>query len=238
MPMPMRRRMPARRRLAFALPLVLLLGACAVPQRPPAVLDPPQLVVERVVLRHRVGFATDSDRITPQEETALRRFLAALPSSPLGAVRVLGHADERLGRTYNLDLAARRARAVARLLRELGLEQVDVDVRAFGELAPRAQGRGEEAWRQNRRVLVEVEVARVVVPACPDWSKPDGIEDGEAASSGWGCASAANLAAMIADPADLIAPPPLEAAGSVRAARAVERYRLGPAADEAGETVE
>ncbi|WP_174273210.1 CpaD family pilus assembly lipoprotein [Sphingomonas bacterium] len=41
------------------------------------------------------------------------------------------------------------------------------------------------------------------VPGCPDWSDAD-IPAHEGQSSNYGCATALNLAAMIADPADLL----------------------------------
>lgn len=63
-------------------------------------------------------------------------------------------------------------------------------------------------------VRVVVSRASARVPGCPDWSRGNYVEFEGANTSNYGCASAVNLAAMIADPQDL-----------------VEGERAGPATD-------
>lgn len=53
-------------------------------------------------------------------------------------------------------------------------------------------------------VRVVVSRARASVPGCPDWSRDASIDFDQHTSSNYGCAANANLAAMAADPADLI----------------------------------
>lgn len=53
-------------------------------------------------------------------------------------------------------------------------------------------------------VRVVVSRMRASVPGCPDWSRDSGNEFGQQTSSNYGCAVNANLAAMVADPADLV----------------------------------
>jgi pilus assembly protein CpaD len=48
-----------------------------------------------------------------------------------------------------------------------------------------------------------VSAAGATVPNCPNWSDKD-LPESEGQSSNYGCATALNLAAMIADPNDLI----------------------------------
>jgi pilus assembly protein CpaD len=48
-----------------------------------------------------------------------------------------------------------------------------------------------------------VSAAGATVPGCPDWSDRE-LPMSEGQSSNYGCATALNLAAMIADPADLL----------------------------------
>lgn len=54
----------------------------------------------------------------------------------------------------------------------------------------------------NLRVTITRATARV--PGCPDWSTTNNSTDKNATSSNYGCASNSNLAAMVADPNDLI----------------------------------
>lgn len=46
--------------------------------------------------------------------------------------------------------------------------------------------------------------ATAVVPGCPDWSRPSQPEFGASTTSDFGCAVKSNLAAMVADPMDLV----------------------------------
>lgn len=54
--------------------------------------------------------------------------------------------------------------------------------------------------------MIRVVVSRMSasVPGCPDWSRPSQPEYGASTMSNYGCATNANLAAMIANPEDLI----------------------------------
>lgn len=51
---------------------------------------------------------------------------------------------------------------------------------------------------------VVVSRARAFVPGCPDWSRTSGIEFESNTNSNHGCATNATLAAMVADPMDLV----------------------------------
>ncbi|MDO6413171.1 CpaD family pilus assembly lipoprotein [Sphingomonas sp. BIUV-7] len=64
------------------------------------------------------------------------------------------------------------------------------------------------------------------VPNCPDWSDRD-LPMSEGQSSNYGCATAVNLAAMIADPADLVRGRTDASTGTdpALAARAIKSWR-------------
>lgn len=51
---------------------------------------------------------------------------------------------------------------------------------------------------------VTITRASAVVPGCPDWSRRNSSSDKNATSSNYGCSVNSNLAAMVADPNDLI----------------------------------
>lgn len=61
-----------------------------------------------------------------------RKFRVRLGALPGGRLCIVGHADPRGGSAYNLRLSARRALAVARLLREAAARRV-VEIEALGE---------------------------------------------------------------------------------------------------------
>jgi pilus assembly protein CpaD len=78
-------------------------------------------------------------------------------------------------------------------------------------------------------VRVVVARRRAFVPNCPNWSRPSQPDWNNRSMSNYGCSVNSNLAAMIADPQDLIhgreAAPVTDA---VAAARAVDMYRTKP----------
>lgn len=90
--------------------------------------------------------------------------------------------------------------------------------------------------------VVQPGMARIVVsrmaasvPTCPNWSDARSGDATSASHSNYGCATNSNLAAMIADPADLV----LGQAGSttddaVAVSRAVKAYRDRPQTGAAG----
>lgn len=76
---------------------------------------------------------------------------------------------------------------------------------------------------------VVVSRRRASVPGCPDWSRDASLEIGSNTSSNFGCAVNGNLAAMIADPADLVRG--REGAGAndpALSAKAIDAYRKQP----------
>ncbi len=217
---------PAR---AGVLLIGLLLAACT-PEaigryRPPAAdLPPKRLSAEYVPFTHVVRFATDRAEIDENERQRLIRFLDLLPPPDGAVVRIRGHADERLGGVYNADLAARRARNVAAMFARRGYSAIELTTASFGEAVPVGGTAGESGWRRDRRVEITVQVPMITLPDCPDWSAPSDLAAGNLAMSQLGCANALNLAATIANPADLVGGRSLAGADGTREAAAIERY--------------
>lgn len=155
---------------------------------------------------------------------------------------------------YVFDMSATDSdpRALGAWFESLGLkygDRVSVDSQAYGpgardavsavaakygllidETAPVTQG---EIAAGSIRVVVSRMTA--TVPGCPDWSRPSNANFGGDAMSNYGCATNSNLAAMVADPRDLIsgraAPSYVDAAQS---SRAVTTYRKSPQTGAAG----
>lgn len=202
----------------LAVAALFVLAACAAAPPPPAALPdlPARLGVETRILRHVVHFAIDSSEPDAAERAALAAFLTALPEDATVEVVAFGSADPRAGRTYNLDLAARRAHAVAGLIEQSG-RHVRIDLRAVGEAA--APGASPSTFHELRSVELVARVHRAVAISCHG--------DGPAATR-LGCTLQGNLAAMIADPAALARPVRLSPPDPGVVADAVIRLREPP----------
>ena len=98
-----------------------------------------------------VRFKYNSDVLEPDARANLDEFAKALKMPQLGTSRfvVEGHTDAVGSPSYNLDLSARRARAVVRYLQERGVDTAKLEARGYGETKPVVSDRfaGE-----NRRV--------------------------------------------------------------------------------------
>ncbi|WP_240610203.1 CpaD family pilus assembly lipoprotein [Sphingomonas pokkalii] len=76
------------------------------------------------------------------------------------------------------------------------------------------------------RLRVVVSRSSASVPGCPDYSHPSMVTADASTSSNFGCATNSNLAAMVADPADLVrGSPAAPIADPATAAKAIGAYR-------------
>lgn len=73
-----------------------------------------------------------------------------------------------------------------------------------------------------RVVLVR---SKATVPGCPNWSSNSDFNPANGLSSNYGCATNSNLAAMVANPEDLVHGATGDADVSVRSGKAIEAYR-------------
>ncbi|WP_375404164.1 CpaD family pilus assembly lipoprotein [uncultured Sphingomonas sp.] len=84
-------------------------------------------------------------------------------------------------------------------------------------------------------VRVVVGRRRASVPGCPDWSRDASLEIGSNTSSNYGCSVNGSLAAMIANPADLVRGRTGPAATDpLLSTKAIESYRKAPATGASG----
>ncbi len=91
------------------------------------------------------------------------------------------------------------------------------------EAAPVTEG---EVAPGTFRVIVSRSKAEV--PGCPDWSRASQPEFGANTMSNYGCATNANLAAMVANPEDLIIGRGSSVADAQTAGKAIKSYRTLP----------
>jgi OOP family OmpA-OmpF porin len=110
-----------------------------------------------------VYFNFNSSALTPAAKTKLNTLAAALKTSKVSSVKIVGFADEIGTPSYNLRLSQKRANAVAAYLRGKGLKVIGKsEVRGLGETASKSEcadtkGKAQQAclWR-DRRVEVEL----------------------------------------------------------------------------------
>lgn len=204
--------------------LALAVAGCTVAEPPPAALPvAPRVAATELV--HTVYFPTDSAVLPEAEAAALRQFAAGLDGRLVLEQLVVGHADVRAGDAHNDALSARRAAAVAALLRDAGLPAERISVHALGRRLPVAAAEPATSWRLSRRVEVVARGVVLIEPGCPDWSRPSAANPGNLPTSNFGCATTVNFMRMLADPRDLLEGAPLGPADGTREAAAVARYR-------------
>lgn len=100
-------------------------------------------------------FYFDFDQSVLSADVRAELDIAASMLKASGAsVRLLGHADERGTREYNLALGERRAKAVQSYLSIQGVNKNKLEVISYGEEKPVDAASNESAWAKNRRVEI------------------------------------------------------------------------------------
>lgn len=166
--------------LAVSLGLSGCASAPAQPMMPERTSEAPN-AIDVALIEHSLTIHFSPGEETPRagQVSALGGMLASGAIGPGDKIRIERGAGA---------LAEARARALASVLSREGLNPV--------VSAPGGGGEGE------LRLVVEHAVASV--PGCPNWSKPPADDFANTMHSNYGCAAALDLAAMIADPRDLV----------------------------------
>ena len=197
------RRLCSGAALSFAAGLVACTTAPAPSREPMRTSESPAAI--DVTVAHRVLAV----RFVPDSATPAAGQIEALNV-------LLGAGDIGRGDTIVIErgpsmLADNRAHVLAAALAREGLRPTVAETGDVGE-------------NQLRLVIAHADAH---VLGCPNWSKPPGNDAGNTLPSDFGCASAMNLAAAVADPRDLIEGRPLAPVVGDAAVVAVHRYRAG-----------
>jgi peptidoglycan-associated lipoprotein len=107
-----------------------------------------------LLAKRRVYFAFDSNAVDEENRAIVEAHAAYLAANKNVKVVLEGHADERGTREYNLALGERRAQAVERMVKVLGLTPDRIKTVTYGEEKPVAIDHNESAWALNRRVEI------------------------------------------------------------------------------------
>lgn len=109
-----------------------------------------------VTMPQDILFATDSAALRADLQADLRALGRNLQQYPNTSVQVVGHTDNTGSAAYNQDLSERRARAVAGVLYETGVNPGRVVAIGRGEAQPIASNQTPEGRQQNRRVDIVI----------------------------------------------------------------------------------
>lgn len=104
-----------------------------------------------VLAKRSVYFDLDSYEVKPEYRSLVEAHAAFLRKNPGRKVVVEGNTDERGSREYNLSLGQKRAEAVKKMLVLLGVPESQLEAVSFGEEKPKAAGKDEVAYAENRR---------------------------------------------------------------------------------------
>ncbi len=116
-------------------------------------VTPPQVdeLTTGVLAKRSVYFDLDSYEVKAEYRSLVEAHAAFLRKNPGRKVVVEGNTDERGSREYNLSLGQKRAEAVKKMLVLLGVPESQLEAVSFGEEKPKAQGKDESAYAENRR---------------------------------------------------------------------------------------
>jgi len=194
---------------AIALGLALALAGCGGIPGNRSMYSVHQPVVAHT--SYSLDVTADSNGLSPDENRRLADWLGAM--------------DLRYGDKVSLEdpLASEATRA-----------QVASAVSHFGLLL-RAESGATAGYVNAGTARVVIVRASATVPHCPDWSANNQANPKNALSSNYGCAVNSNLAAMIANPDDLLSGATSNGETSVqRASRAINAYNATPVSGTGG----
>jgi pilus assembly protein CpaD len=203
--------MPRLSRSGRLFPLVasiLLVAGCQEPSGPkptdPAPLStqlpPKHTQVQLVSLDHDIAFSRGAEELSAAQTVGLANFLGTNGIRAGDSVTVAASAGASERRAVVL--------AALRQYRIAAVSQTDANL-------------------PSGVVHIHVDHTVVTVPNCPDWSKPETDEPDNRTSSNLGCATEANLAAMVANPTDLVRPDADGKGDGGELTHGVELYRSG-----------
>ena len=171
-----------------------------------------QILAEETTAELKIGAIAPGEKLGVQEREAVRQFALAYQNEGHGAVII--------SRPSNGpdDISAMRASTDARavMLAE-GVGQTHI-----------AEGTYDGTGARSAPLIISYRTYNAVVPGCPDLSMLDLTDTGSnSPMPSLGCAVAVNLAAMIANPSDLVGDQPMDPADVGRRSIVLSKYRSG-----------
>lgn len=105
----------------------------------------------KATLEGSVYFDYDRDEVKPQYRALLEANAEYLKQHPEARVMLIGNADDRGSREYNLSLGQRRAVSVKKVMNVYGVHDRQIETVSNGEENPVCSERSEPCHAKNRR---------------------------------------------------------------------------------------
>lgn len=100
-------------------------------------------------------FGLDEDRLNDTSKASLKEIQDCFTLAGM-RFKIEGHADERGTTDYNLALGERRAQSVRQYLQLAGVSSAQLETISYGEESPVDASSNEEAWKKNRRAVINI----------------------------------------------------------------------------------
>jgi len=104
-----------------------------------------------ILSKRSVYFDYDSSVIKDEFKPAVTAHARYLSQNRSAKMVIQGNTDERGSREYNIALGQRRADSVKQMMLLLGAQESQIETVSFGEEKPRAAGKDEASFSENRR---------------------------------------------------------------------------------------
>ncbi|MBS0320490.1 MAG: peptidoglycan-associated lipoprotein Pal [Proteobacteria bacterium] len=101
--------------------------------------------------KRSVYFDFDSYTVRDEFKPMIAAHGQYLASHPTQKLTIEGNTDERGSREYNIALGQKRADAVKKVLVLQGATDAQIETVSFGKEKPKAQGKDEQSYAENRR---------------------------------------------------------------------------------------
>lgn len=111
---------------------------------------------QEVEVEDRVLFSSNSSLIEDDAKKILDIQAQWLKSDESINVTIEGHCDERGTREYNIALGEKRAFAVKKYLKQLGIPDSRIKIVSYGKERPAFFGNSDEVHNKNRRAVTVV----------------------------------------------------------------------------------
>jgi peptidoglycan-associated lipoprotein len=98
-----------------------------------------------------IYFEFDSYTLKDEAKPVTEAHAKNLSAKKGQKIVIQGNTDERGGSEYNLALGQKRAEAVRKALAVQGVAESQIEAVSFGKEKPKATGRDESSWAENRR---------------------------------------------------------------------------------------
>ena len=111
---------------------------------------------QEIEVEDRIFFSSNSSSIEEEAKKVLDLQAQWLKSDTSINVTIEGHCDERGTREYNIALGEKRAFAVKKHLKQLGVPEARIKIVSYGKERPAFFGNSDEIHNKNRRAVTVV----------------------------------------------------------------------------------